>query len=180
MSALQSVLIQKSTGQIIKQGFYPREDMQPIQGLDPDYEYLVKVMPFLAPDYDPRIFILNKVDEITTESHPEYPWLNVYKTTYTLTKRNNEEIAFHIKQAQKLADQNLCSTEDQLSFTIKMQNIIDKQQQGLAINADEQLILDRSRMLKVKLDKNQDNYNMLMSILDAGLEPNIDEGWENA
>ena len=179
MSALESVLIQKSTGNIIKYGLYPREDMQPIEGLDPDYAYLVKVTPFKEPDYDSRYYVLNKVEAITTTPHPEYTWLNVYKTTFTVTKRSKEEIEFHVKQAQKQADTALCNTEDQLSFTIKVQASLDRLQQGLALTIDEQTILNKSRYIKVKLDKNQDNYNGIMLLVDAGSEPNIDAGWES-
>lgn len=180
MGALPCVLLQVSTGSIIKHGLYPREDMAEILDLDPDYKWLVKVTPFPAPDYDPRYFVLNTVQAVTTEAHPEYSYLDVYKTTYTVTKRPVEEIEFHVRQAQKEADTALCNTEDQLSFTLKVQSALDRQQQGLTLTTEEQAILDKSRAIKVKLDKNQDNYNVLMTSINAGNEPDMDAGWESA
>jgi len=179
MSAKDSVLIQKSTGLILKHGLYPREDMQPIEGLDPDFEYLVKYEPFPAPDYDSRYFVLNKIDAITTDTHPVYTWLNVFKTTHQVVKRDISEIQFHVKQAQKIADTALCNTEEQLSFTLKVQSALDRLQNGLSLTIEEQAILDRSRALKVKLDKNQDNYNVLMAAIIDGTEPDLNAGWQS-
>jgi hypothetical protein len=53
-----SVLIQKSTKEIIKHSDYPRSDMQPVQGMDPDFEWLIVHLPFLEPPYDPRVYIM--------------------------------------------------------------------------------------------------------------------------
>lgn len=180
MGALQCVLIQISTGSIIKHGLYPREDMQLIEGLDPDYKYLIKVTPFSEPDYDSRYFELVITQAVTTEANAEYPHLNNYKTTFGVTKRTTEEIEFHVKQAQKQADTELCNTEDQISFAMKMQSALDRKQQGLALTVDEETVLEKSRAIKVKLDKNQDNYNLLMASITLGNEPNIDAGWERS
>ena len=51
--------------------------MLPIEGLDPNLEWLVKYEPFVRPDYDSRIFILRQVEEVTTEPHPVYPDLKL-------------------------------------------------------------------------------------------------------
>jgi hypothetical protein len=180
MAALDSVLINKSTGSIVKYCPYPRADMAAIEGLDPNYEYLVKYEPFPAPDYDSRYYLLNKVEAITTEPHPVYPHLDVFKTTYTLIKRDVTELEFHLKQAKDLADNALCNTENQLSFTLQVQASFDKVQSGLSLTPEEQSVLDRSRAIKVKLDKNQDNFNLLLVSITAGNEPNMDAGWESA
>ncbi len=61
---MEAVLIKKSTGEIIKRGQYPRLDLEPIEGLDPDLEWLFEYRPFVAPDYDPRIYVVKVIEKM--------------------------------------------------------------------------------------------------------------------
>ena len=90
--SLPAVLIRKSTGEIIKRGLYPREDMALIDGLDPDLEWLLVYIPYEAPDYDPRVFVLTTTESITTQPHPDYIHLNQFLVTYNTVKRDIESI----------------------------------------------------------------------------------------
>lgn len=175
---LPAVLIRKSTGEELIHTVYPRADMEPIVGLDPDLEYLIKFKPYNEPEYDPRIFILVQEDAITTEPHPDYPHLNIYKTTYRTEKRSEEEIEFHLKQAQRVADDAVFRSQEQMTSSIRLLSILDRKAHGVALKPDEVSDLEALRTMRVKIDKNEDNYQTKKVLLQAGIEPEIDAGWE--
>lgn len=179
LPVLPAVLIKLSTGEILNRMPYPRADMALVQGLDPDLKILLVHEPYSAPNYDSRIFLLTTTEAITTEAHPVYPHLDCFMITHTTSKRPLADIEVHIKAAQRLADEAIFRSQEQMSSSIVMLSILDKQGQGLPINADEQASLEKLRDMRVKIDKNQDNYNMLVNLLEAGIEPNIDSGWES-
>ena len=109
-----AVLIRKSTGEIIKHADYPREDMQPIAGLDSDLEWLVEYIPYVQPDYDSRIFVLLTTESVTTKPHPEWNWLNQYQITYSTVKRPESEITEAIVNAETDANSKIFSYTKQL------------------------------------------------------------------
>jgi len=95
-----AVLIRKSTGEIIKHADYPRVDMQPIIGLDPDLEWLIVNTPYVEPDYDSRLFVLQRTEAITAIPHPQYPLLNQYQISFSTDKREKPEIIASIDNAE--------------------------------------------------------------------------------
>jgi len=178
MSALPSVLIRKSTGEIIKHALYPREDMQPIVGLDPDLEWLVKFEPYAAPDYDSRIFVLNRIESITTTPHPDYAWLNQYQITYSTTKRVIEEITINIENAEVEANTTMLPYTKQLKYTILALGVLFRNLDGMTLTAKEQLVKDKMLALATRVWKNDAELQAKINEAIAGTEPNIDSGWE--
>ena len=176
--SLPAVLIRKSTGEIIKHSLYPREDMQLIEGLDPDLEWLLKYEPFLVPDYDSRIYVLNRHEEVTTEPHPEYPHLNVYKITYTTTKRTTEEIETSIYNAENNANEKIVPYTKQLKLLILSVGVLFRNLDGMELTSKEQVIKNKVIQVAVNIWKNDANVREKVQQLSEGLEPNIDEGWE--
>jgi len=176
--AERAVLIRKSTGEIIKHGFYPREDMQLIEGLDPDLEWLVKYEPFLVPDYDSRIYVLNRHEEVTTESHPDYPHLNVYKITYSTTKRTTEEIETSIVNAENNANEQVIPYTKQLKLLALSVGVLFRNIEGMELTVKEQAVKNKMMQVAVNVWKNDAKVREKIQQLSEGIEPNIDEGWE--
>ena len=176
--SLPSVLIRKSTGEILKQAPYPNEDMTPIQGLDPDLEWKLKHTPFASPDYDSRIFELEQIEEVTEEAHPVYPDIKIYKKTFKTNKRPDTDINRAIENAEEAANRDLVSyrTDDKL-FMLSI-GILTRINAGIQPNAKEQAILDKVMAFDVKVWKNDEEKNRKKDQVTAGLEPDIDSGWE--
>jgi hypothetical protein len=180
-----AVLIRKSTKQIIKEDLYPREDMQPVQGMDPDYEWLIKNIPFSEPVYDSRIFImqtnlpdLNFLNDF--QQHPSYPGLREYRITYNPIKRPNEDINMAIENAEKEANTSIWSEAAHKDETLFMLNSVYKKSENISLTSEEQTHIDKLSSINVKLAKNLDAKNIKILQVTNGQEPNIDEGWERS
>lgn len=96
---MRAVLIRKSTQEIIKKSNYPKLDIEPIIGLDPDLEWLLVNIED-KPIYDPSIEKIERVEEITTEAHPDYPALNQYKVYWNVVPLTQEEIDNYTQQQE--------------------------------------------------------------------------------
>ena len=183
--SVPAVLIRKSTKQIIKEDVYPNADMQPVQGMDPDYEWLVKNVPFAEPPYDPRIYIMaTNLPDLAFledfEEHPSYPGLREYRITFSPEKRPNEDIIRSIENAEKEAN-NLVFSEavhkDEMAF---MLNSVHKDAKSLELTSAEQDQIDKLAIVTVALAKNKDNAAIKIAQVLANQEPNIDLGWEKS
>lgn len=150
--SVPAVLVRKSTKQIIKEDVYPRADMQPVQGLDPDYEWLVKHVPFAEPPYDPRIYIMaTNLPDLASlelfEEHPNYPGLREYRITYSPERRPDADIIRSIENAEKEAN-NLVFSEavhkDKMAF---MLNSVHKDAKSLELTIEEQDQIDRKSVV---------------------------------
>lgn len=183
--SVPAVLVRKSTKQIIKEDLYPRADMQPVQGLDPDYEWLVKNIPFAEPPYDSRIYIMaTNLPDLASlelfEEHPNYTGLREYRITYSPERRPDADIIRSIENAEKEAN-NLVFSEavhkDKMAF---MLNSVHKDAKSLELTAAEQDQIDKLAITTVALAKNKDNKENKIAQVTAGQVPNIDEGWEKS
>lgn len=182
--SVPAVLVRKSTKEIIKQGLYPREDMQPVQGLDPDYEWLIKHIPFAEPDYDSRIYIMETqlpdlqfLNEF--QEHSSYSGIREYRITYNPIKRSNDEIIISIENAEKEYNALIWSEATHKDETLFMINSVRKEATGATLNAEEQSYVDKLTAINVKLAKNKDTAAIKIAQVNNGQEPNIDEGWES-
>jgi hypothetical protein len=183
--SVPAVLVRKSTKQIIKEDVYPRTDMLPVEGMDPDYEWLVKHVPFAEPPYDPRIYImttnlpdLNFLESF--ETHSSYPGLREYRITFSPEKRPNEDIIRSIENAEKEANNGVFSEavhKYQMAF---MLNSVHKDAKSLELTAEEQDQIDKLAIVTVNLAKNKDNAAIKIAQVLAGQVPNIDAGWEKS
>jgi hypothetical protein len=182
--SVPAVLILKSTKQIIKEGIYPREDMQPVQGLPPEYEWFIKHIPFAEPPYDSRVFIMSTdfpdLDQIALwEEHPDYPEIRAYKIGYTPIKRPDTDIIRSIENAEKEANNGVFSEavhKDEFAF---MLNSVHKDAKGQTLTAEEQDQIDKLAIVTVNLAKNKDEALNKIAQVEAGQTPNISEGWQN-
>ena len=183
--SVPAVLIRKSTRQIIKEALYPNEDISPVVGLDPDYEWLVKHVPFAQPDYDPRLYIMQMVlpnmEFINDfQDHPSYPGIREYRVTWNPIKRPNDDIIRSILNAEKEANDLVFSEavhKDEFAF---MLNSVHKDAKGASLTDNEQEQIDKLAIVTVNLSKNKDTAAIKIAQVEAGQEPNIDEGWEKS
>jgi len=88
---MKAILIRKSTQQVLKRANYPKSQIQPINGLADDLEWLL-VVEQLKPSYNSETQKLNKIEAITATPHPAYDFLNVYSITYEVVDLPQEEI----------------------------------------------------------------------------------------
>jgi hypothetical protein len=180
-----SVLIQKSTKSIIKYASYPKAEITPITDIDPDYEWLIQNTPYTEPDYDPRIYLmvtnypdLNLLN--TFQEHPLYPGIKEYRITYSPEKRSKEDIIISIDNAQKEANDLIWSEGEHKDKQLLMMQASLKASTGATLNDYEESLLEAMNIIAVKLSKNEDNRNILVSMVNANVVPNIDEGWERS
>jgi hypothetical protein len=183
--SVPAVLILKSTKEIIKEDVYPRADMLPVEGLDPDYEWFVKHVPYVEPPYDPRIYImedqfpdLDLIDDF--QEHPLYPGVREYRILFKPIRRINDDIIRSIENAKKEAN-NLVNSEavhkDEFAF---MMNSVYKDSKGHTLTIEEQEQIDKLQIMAVNLAKNEDAAANKIAQVIAGQVPNIDEGWEKS
>jgi len=179
-----AVLVRKSTKEIVKFGIYPRQDMLPIEDMDPDYEWIVEHIPFPEPVYDPRIYImvtnlpdLQLLDSF--EDHPLYPGLKEYRTTYSPEKRSNPEIIASIDNVEKDANDLILSESDRNYKMVFMLTSVLKASKGLQLTETEQAHINELTDINMKLSKNLDNRNLLVAQVESNQVPNIDSGWES-
>lgn len=178
-----SVLVKKSTKSIIKYADYPSAEIVPILDIDPDYEWLIKNIPFPEPDYDSRVFIMqtNLPDlEFLNDfqEHPLYAGIREYRITYTPNKRPNDEIIMAIENAEKEANDSVWSEAVHKNEMARMLNSVHKQGQNITLSVDEQGYINKLAAINMKLAKNLDTKNIKLLQVVNGQEPNIDEGWE--
>lgn len=183
--SIPAVLVRKSTKQIIKEDVYPREDMQPVQGLDPDYEWLVKHVPFLEPDYDSRVFIMqtNLPDLADLENfveHPNYAGLRTYTIGYEPIKRPDTDIIISIENAEKEANNLVFSESIHKDALVFMVGSLDKKVDGQTLTLGEQSEIDKLSLIKVAFAKNRDCALNKIAQVEAGQTPNISDGWEKS
>jgi len=176
--SLPSVLIRKSTGEIIKRSNYPREDMQPIVGLDPDLKWLIERELFKEPTYDSRIYVLTKNEKITTTPDEEYPHLDKFEITYSTDKRDDNEIKLSIENAERNANEQLLPFEKQMKLLLLGVGVLFRKIEGMQLNKKEQAIADEITNTSVQMWKNDQTTIDKKQEIDDEKEPNIDDGWE--
>lgn len=163
---------------IIKSGVCPRNDGQPITGMEDGYEWLADFVPFTSPDYDPRIWILVESSYPTNVSHPDYPNYKTFQTTYTLEKRSNSEIIASIRQAEANANNKLATEAEMPKMAILANAANTKIASNTPLTEGEQAAINLNLEVSVKMTKNAGNATILMAQVEAGQDPLIDSGWE--
>lgn len=175
-----AVLIKKSTGEIIKRADYPRVDMQPVDGLDPDLEWLIVYEPFIQPDYDPRIYVMQTTENITTTPHPDYPNLNQFEVTYNTIKRDIEQLSYAVQNAENIANEGILSQTDFNKVVLLGLGVIVRYAKGQTLTQKEIDMMNKILAIAVKVWKNDETSQLLVDDFVAGNEPDIDTAlWEN-
>ena len=174
--SVPSVLIRISTGEIIKHDILPVDPSIPVPGLDPDLKWLIKYEPFASPQYDARIFNLERTEEVTTTAHPDWPLYDQYLITYATLRRPVEEIELEIVNKERVELQRHIDYADKLS--ILGLAVIFRQLDGLQLTPVEQQIRDRIVRNGLKIYRNYLRRRQLEQEAATIQTPDIDAGWE--
>lgn len=178
--SLPCVLIRKSTGELLKRAPYPREDMGPVIGLDPDLEWCVIRTPYPPPDYDPRLFVLVQTeargDEVDAEFAHLHPWLITYATQArpvdevltAVENKEREQLSLHVREVEAL---KLC---------ILGMAVLFQETQGLTLNARQTAIKNRVLSAAVKVWQNHDRASELRAQVENTQQPDLEAGWAEA
>lgn len=174
-----SVLIRKSTQEIIKHADYPREDMEPVIGLDPDLEWLVKYEPYIQPDYDNRVYNMNMAGTITTTPHPDYPDLNQYSIAYSIERKDDNEILELLDNIEAQMNETIIPIAMQLKYLSGALECLFKiVRDSATLTTKQEKIVTTFRTQAVKILKNHTNKLNKKSTLLQGTLPTLDDNWD--
>ncbi len=157
-------------------GSYPRGDMQPIEGLEQDLEWLI-VVEDDKPVYDPEKEQLTRNTERTITPHATFTHLNVYRIWWTASRKSDDLIKERLEQKEEQANVNLTNRQIKLSFLYNA--VLHRKIQGLNITAKQQAILDKGDALAVKIWQNETTLqNKIQELTDTG-DTDLKVGWTN-
>ena len=178
MALVPCILYRISTDQIIDYDCELNSDYLPPSGLDPDLEYYAKYEPFPEPEYDPRGWRLIVTSVRVESSHPTWPALDKYETTYSLDRRTDEELKASVDTMQAWADEQLCPINHASNET-RVKKIYHKKIKGLPTEQWEEDLVDAVDNIASKMDDNSDNKDIMYDYIDANptLVPDFDDGW---
>jgi hypothetical protein len=164
-------VLQTSTGEIIgRNRVWPRTDGSPIEGLDPDFVYLLQLTD-AQPDYDPRIVTLEKVEAIDAPA-------NELRTTWLAVPRPVEEVKINAANVEAVENSRHFEQRERDKLMILGLGVLFRQVANQALTAREIALKDRIIAAALKLWKNDTRLRAIMTALDAGQTPDLDAGWE--
>ena len=161
-----------STGEIISRNKpWPRADGGPIEGLDPDFVYLLQTQT-TQPDYDSRLFQLvgNEVVDIDANT------IGIQWTTQDRPTAEKKEYAQNEEAYQftRHFPVERIALETAFVLGILIQFAVD----GQAIPAKWRRYVTGYRdKVKDKLLPNRGHLLAILDQIDAGTEPDLDTGW---
>lgn len=177
MPALPSVLLRISTGEILARANYPREDMGPVQGLDPDLEWMVVREPFPIPNYDPRFYALVTTEQRGPDPDATFAHLHPWLVTYTTQKRPKPDIIVSAENKERTElDRHVRTVEFQKLAMLGLA-ILFREVQGLQLTGRENTIKAGILSTAVKLRANDDHLQEIITQINANQEPDLDSGW---
>ena len=177
MPALPSVLLRISTGEILSRGLYPREDMGPVLGLEPDLEYCVIRTPFPQPEYDPRYYALVTTEQRGPSPDAEFAHLHPWNITFATQKRTTPEIITHVENKERTQLDVVFRVVEQLKLLTLGEAILFRRVAGLTLTQKEQAIADKLTATAVKVWQNHDRAKEIEIQVTAGQEPDLEAGW---
>lgn len=175
--SLPSILIRKSTGEILKRAPYPRADMGPIEGLDPDLEWCVIRVPFAPPEYDGRYYRLVSTEQRGTDHDTEFEHLHPWLVTYTTEKWPVAEIKETVENRESNANEGLVKVVEHLKLLALGIGTLFRRVEGLTLTQKEAAIKTRCVDLAIKVWQNHDRSQEIKTQIDSGQEPDMDTGW---
>jgi hypothetical protein len=166
-------VLQLSTGELVSRNKpWPVADGSAIPGLDPDYVYL-RQLEAAQPDYDPRIFTLEKVETIDAPA-------NEIRVSWNTIARPVEEVKINAANVEAVENQRHYEERERDKLMILGLGILFRQIANQALTAKEIALKDRVIAMATKLWKNDARLRTIITALDAGQTPDLDAGWEPA
>lgn len=167
-------VLRRSTGEIIaRNAEWPRTDGGPYEGLDPDFVYLRHVND-TPPDYDSRYYSLRSTEVVDVDA-------NELRRTFDVVKRPTPEILVAAENEEARRLRGLIrlereAIETRLMVGAILNYIVDAQQFPPKVRAAAADYIAKA----LQVWKNRDRLAALRADIEAGLEPDLDAGWEGA
>ena len=178
------IKVNKQRREILERGNYPRIDGAPIEGLDPDIEWLIINEPFPESqyNYDPRYHSILRSESANTEldEHPNYPGVGQFLITYSLVKNQIAEILNSLEAAENNANIGIMPLTKQLKHIIIGINAIRKLSQGINLQTYENTVLTKISQYAGKIATNYTYAHAKETAINSGLEPDLDSDWINS
>lgn len=173
-------VIRQSTGEIISRNqTWPRSDGQEIQGLDPDYVYLldVRFLPsshpqYVAqPNYDSRLYYL-----VATET-PNIP-NNVLNLQWSSVKRGIEEQTESALNKETEVLSSIIDFSREIIETRLAVSAILTQLSGQNLPQKAVTFVNDYRQKGIKIWNNRGRLSEILNEINNSIEPNLDAGWD--
>lgn len=145
-------------------------------GLDPDLEYFIIDIPFVEPEYDPRLVTITEAHEMLDELDNGF---RKWQITYAITERSAEEKKISVEEAEVEQNFKIITTSKQLKYLALYAVITNRRVQGLTIT---QAMLDLEAIVEAKALKIWQNHITSLAkqaAIDLGDPFDIDSDWEN-
>lgn len=162
---------QVSTGQVIgRNKKWPVLDGSEIPGQDPDFVYLLHIND-AQPDYDARLYFLNGNETVDVSA-------NEIRLSWTANRRPLEEriVAAENVEADEMTKH--ISLEREAMETRLMVSAILNYISGLQMPPKVQAMADAYKAKGIKLWKNRDRLNAIITAIESNQDPDLDTGWE--
>jgi hypothetical protein len=164
-------VLQVSTGEIISRNrTWPRLDGMAIDGLDPDFVYLLQIRD-TPPEYDSRLFVLESAETVDAAA-------NEIRTTWTTTARPVEDVKVNAANVETLENSKHFEARERDKLMILGLGVLFRQVANQALTAREIALKDRLIAVATKLWKNDTRLRSILTAIDAGQTPDLDAGWE--
>ena len=164
-------VLQLSTGEIISRNkAWPVANGMEIPGLDPDYVYLLQLTD-AQPDYDPRIFTLDKVETIDASA-------NEIRVSWNTVARPVEEVKINAANVEAVENQRHYEERERDKLMILGLGVLFRQVANQALTAKEIALKDKVITVATRVWKNDARLRAIVTDLDSGKTPDLDAGWE--
>lgn len=173
----QAVLFNTQTNLIVNRGPLPGNPEEPIPGLAPELKWLIVYQPFVEPTYDERYNILNVIETVTTDPHPQYPLYHQFKITFEVVLRPTSEIIEAARRVEQEALMQVFKLEDQVKLLTFGEAVIFQILGQQSLNPKQQAVRTRLIDTARKLWENESNRETKEAAIIAGQQPNLDQGY---
>lgn len=164
-------VLQVSSGEIVARNkVWPVEDGSEIQGLDPDFVYLLHITA-TPPDYDSRLYNLDGTETVDAEANEiRVAWQTVKRPTEELTAAALNEEGLRLAS---LVDLQREAVMNRLMIGALLSAAIDNNSPPPKVVALAQQYIAKT----VKIWQNRDRVDEIIEQIGENLEPDLDAGW---
>jgi hypothetical protein len=174
----QYVQRRKSDGAILKRNVaYPTtEDGGPIQGLDPDLEFL-EMWTDLRPEADPLMWVVTTRENVEVVLEEGAPEELVFHTTWASDKRPADDIKHAVVNIESLRNKDQVPDSRQLKVLMSVVRIIVKRMNNQTLNQKEAAAFAEFHDMADAMAANEARVAALFVSIENGETPDIHAGW---
>lgn len=177
----QYALRRISDGAVLKRNAqYPTiEDGSSIVGLDPDLQYL-EMWTDVRPQEDARIWLVTPVETVETIEEEGAPEAEVFRTSWSVTKRPPDDIRNAAKNAESLRNKAQLPDSENIKLLLFSVGMLMKRLDNQTLTQREQTIATKIANRVAAIRKNDTRLAQILAAIDQDETPDLDAGWEDA